>query len=147
MKATLCIIMVAGCACWIWMCLLCLRVIPFSIGQLYASTILASSLTYSASPIFFEFCVEIVYPVPEGIVGGFLTCVYNTFGMIFLFLFYIPEIGEYSFDFYQIFRFVSIHILLIFLLYRSNLSFHSNRFFSCLNRYLPFFVHFAVATI
>ena len=96
MKATLCIIMVAGCGCWIWMCLLCLRVIPFSIGQLYVSTILASSLTYSASPIFFEFCVEIVYPVPEGIVGGFLTCVYNTFGMIFLFLFYIPQLGKFK---------------------------------------------------
>ena len=95
MKTTLCIIMVAGCGCWIWMCLLCLRVIPFSIWQLYVSTILASSLTYSASPIFFEFCVEIVYPVPEGIVGGFLTCVYNTFGMIFLFLFYIPQLGKF----------------------------------------------------
>lgn len=94
MKVTLCIIMVLGFICWLWMCLLCLRVIPFSIGQLYASTILASSLTYSASPIFFEFCVEIVYPVPEGIVGGFLTCIYNTFGMIFLFLFYIPDIGK-----------------------------------------------------
>ncbi len=94
MKATLCIIMVCGFGCWLWMCLLCLRVIPFSIGQLYASTILASSLTYSASPIFFEFCVEIVYPVPEGIVGGFLTCLYNICGMIFLFLFYIPDIGK-----------------------------------------------------
>ena len=62
-------------------------------AQLYVSTILASSLTYSASPIFFEFCVEIVYPIPEGIVGGFLTLVYNTFGMIFLFLFYVPQIG------------------------------------------------------
>ena len=64
-------------------------------AQLYASTILASSLTYSASPIFFEFCVEIVYPVPEGIVGGFLTCIYNICGMIFLFLFYIPDICKY----------------------------------------------------
>ena len=37
--------------------------------------------------------MEIVYPIPEGIVGGFLTLVYNTFGMIFLFLFYVPQIG------------------------------------------------------
>ncbi len=66
-------------------------------AQLYISTILASSLTYSAGPIFFEFCVEIVYPVPENIVGGFLTCIYNTFGMIFLFLFYIPAVGNYTF--------------------------------------------------
>merc|ERR1712141_244829 len=38
------------------------------------------------------FTVELVYPVPEGVVGGFLTVVYNTTGMIFLFLFYIPTL-------------------------------------------------------
>lgn len=32
MKATLCIIMVAGTSCWIWLSLICLRVIPFSLG-------------------------------------------------------------------------------------------------------------------
>jgi len=92
MKRALMVIMTLGILCWIWMCLLCLRVIPFSLPQLYASTVLASALTYSSGPIFFEFTVELVYPVPEGIVGGFLTCVYNTVGMIFLFLFYIPGI-------------------------------------------------------
>ncbi len=61
--------------------------------QLYISTILASAFTYATGPIFFEFTVELVYPVPEGIVGGFLTCFYNTIGMIFLFLFYIPNIA------------------------------------------------------
>ena len=65
-------------------------------AQLYVSTIFASSLTYSASPIFFEFSVEIAYPVPEGVVGGFLTLVYNTFGMAFLFLFYVPELGKFQ---------------------------------------------------
>lgn len=104
MKLTLCIIMVLAFSCWLWMSLLCLEFIPFSIGQLYASTILASSLTYSASPIFFEFCVEIVYPVPEGIVGGFLTCIYNICGMIFLFLFYIPDICEFFAYFIKIVR-------------------------------------------
>ena len=37
MKTTLVIIMILACTCWIWMCLLCLRIIPFSIGKyLYA---------------------------------------------------------------------------------------------------------------
>ncbi len=57
------------------------------------STICASALTYSAAPIFFEFTVELVYPVPEGIVGGFLTALYNGVGMSFLFLFYAPALG------------------------------------------------------
>ena len=55
---------------------------------------LASALTYSTGPIFFEFTVELVYPVPEEIVGGFLTTWYNSVGMIFLFLFDVPAIGK-----------------------------------------------------
>ena len=55
--------------------------------------------TFISGPIFFEFTVELVYPVPEGVVGGFLTCVYNAVGMIFLFSFYIPGIGELALEF------------------------------------------------
>ncbi len=58
---------------------------------------MASGLTYASGPIFFEFTVELVYPVPEGIVGGFLTCIYNTVGMIFLLLFYLPALAENSY--------------------------------------------------
>ena len=55
--------------------------------------------TFILGPIFFEFTVELVYPVPEGVVGGFLTCVYNAVGMIFLFSFYIPGIGKLVLEF------------------------------------------------
>ena len=55
-------------------------------AQLFAATISSSCLTYSAGPIFFEFTAELVYPVPEGVVGGFLTTFYNSVGMVFLFL-------------------------------------------------------------
>lgn len=120
MKLAILILMVSGILCWIWLGLLCLRVIPFSVSkchviirasevlnilqaiyvffsvQLYLSTILASAITYSAGPIFFEFTVELVYPVPEGIVGAFLTTIYNSVGMIFLFLFYVPAVGKSS---------------------------------------------------
>eukprot|EP00095_Tigriopus_kingsejongensis_P004501 maker-scaffold427_size174323-snap-gene-0.36 protein:Tk04501 transcript:maker-scaffold427_size174323-snap-gene-0.36-mRNA-1 annotation:"hypothetical protein DAPPUDRAFT_102163" len=95
MKLTLLILMSMGILCWIWLGLICLGVIPFSLIQLYISTILASSLTYSTGPIFFEFTVELVYPVPEGIVGGFLTTVYNSIGMVFLFLFYVPQVADH----------------------------------------------------
>ena len=94
MKQTLIVIMISGIACWIWLGLICLRAIPFDIVSLYCATILASGITYSSGPIFFEFTVELVYPVPEGVVGGFLTVVYNTTGMIFLFLFDIPVLSK-----------------------------------------------------
>ena len=92
MKRTLICIMVCGILCWIWLGLICLQIIPFSLTSLYFATILASSLTYASSPIFFEFTVELVYPVPEEVVGGFLTVGYSGSGMLFLMLFYIPAL-------------------------------------------------------
>ena len=76
----------------IWLGLICLQIIPFNLTELYFATILASSLTYASSPIFFEFTVELVYPVSEEVVGGFLTVGYSASGMLFLMLFYIPAL-------------------------------------------------------
>ena len=92
MKRTLIFIMVSGILCWIWLGLICLQIIPFNLTELYFATILASSLTYASSPIFFEFTVELVYPVSEEVVGGFLTVGYSASGMLFLMLFYIPAL-------------------------------------------------------
>ena len=92
MKRTLIVIMTCGILCWIWLGLICLQILPFSLESLYISTILASSLTYASSPIFFEFTVELVYPVAEEVVGGFLTVGYSASGMLFLMLFYIPAL-------------------------------------------------------
>ena len=92
MKRTLIFIMICGITCWIWLGLICLQIIPFNLTELYFATILASSLTYASSPIFFEFTVELVYPVPEEVVGGFLTVGYSASGMLFLMLFYIPAL-------------------------------------------------------
>ena len=96
MKRTLVCIMVCGILCWVWLGLICLRIIPFNLTSLYCATILASSLTYASSPIFFEFTVELTYPVPEEVVGGVLTVGYSTIGMIFLMLFYIPALQATS---------------------------------------------------
>ena len=94
MKMALIVLMSGAIVCWIWLGLICLRVITFSLPQLYMSTILATGLTYGCGPIFYEFTVEQVYPAPESLVGGFLAMVYNTVGMIFLLLFYIPALGK-----------------------------------------------------
>ena len=37
--------------------------------------------------------VEVTYPVHESIVGGFLTAFYNLVGIMFLLIFFIPNIG------------------------------------------------------
>jgi hypothetical protein len=56
--------------------------------------ITGSCANYAASPLFYEFAAEVAFPVDEAIVGGFLSCIYNLVGAIFLFAFFIPNIGK-----------------------------------------------------
>ena len=61
--------------------------------QLYASTIAGSSFCFTLAPLFFEYTAELAYPVPEGLIGGFLTCGNNVVGGLFLSAFFIHGIG------------------------------------------------------
>ena len=63
---------------------------PFSLWQLYVSSVSGASFAFTLAPLFFEYTAELAYPVPEGVVGGFLTCFNNVIGMIFLSIFFIP---------------------------------------------------------
>ena len=49
----------------------------FQMWQLYASVLIGVSALYTCMPLFNEYTNEMTYPVPEGIVGGFLTFGYN----------------------------------------------------------------------
>lgn len=61
---------------------------------MYASTVLGTSFTFSLAPLFFEYTAELAYPVPEGLVGGYLTCFNNFIGGIFLAFFFIPGVDD-----------------------------------------------------
>ena len=63
------------------------------LAQIYASVIISASISASCIPIYFEMTVEVTYPVHESIVGGFLAGFYNLAAIIFLLLFFIPNIG------------------------------------------------------
>ena len=57
------------------------------------ATLLGSAFTFALTPLFFEYSVELLYPNPEGLVGGFLTFFYNLIGTIFLSVFLDPNAG------------------------------------------------------
>ena len=61
--------------------------------QLYVATIAGSSFCFTLAPLFFKYTAELAYPVPEGVIGGFLTCFNNVVGGLFLSAFFIPGIG------------------------------------------------------
>ena len=92
MKLTILILLCISAIGFTWLMLMCLpgSGVPHSIYTLYTAIVLATSVSFSCCPLFFEMTVELAYPVNEGTVGGFLTAVYNFVGIIFLFLFFIP---------------------------------------------------------
>ena len=83
----------------------------FSSAQLYISAIGGSSCTFALSPVFFEYTVELTYPTPEGLVGGFLTWAYNLTGVFVLFIFFIPNSGVLWLNFVLVIVAVGKHIL------------------------------------
>ena len=76
-----------------WLILLCDRVLPLKMWQLYASAIAGTSFCFTLAPLFFEYTAELAYPVPEGLIGGFLTCGNNVVAGLFLSAFFIHGIG------------------------------------------------------
>ena len=72
-KITLIFMLLFSTGAYVWLTLLILKVIPYSLIQLYASTICGSGCITAIMTLFFEYTVEMSYPVPEGIVGGLLT--------------------------------------------------------------------------
>ena len=92
-KLTLLILLILATACFVWLMMICLKILPHQVEYIYVAVILATSINFCCCPLFFEMAVEMAYPVNEGLVGGFLTGVYNLIGIMFLFIFFIPNIG------------------------------------------------------
>merc|ERR1712098_729602 len=59
----------------------------------YVFLLLGNSFVVSTSPLLFEFGVEKLYPISEGMIGGWLNIWYNIISVIFLGIFSIPGIG------------------------------------------------------
>jgi len=92
-KPTLYILILISSTCFIWLTLLTYEVLPFSLAQMYLSTILATSASFCGIPLSFELALMISYPANEGLVGAFLAGVYNGVGLVFLLLLTLPNIG------------------------------------------------------
>ena len=73
--------------------LMCVKLIPPSLGLLYATSAIGGLCLNGAIPLFFELSVEASYPVAEGINTGFMTFSNNVYCLIFLTLPMIPGIN------------------------------------------------------
>ncbi|KZS19268.1 Disrupted in renal carcinoma protein 2 [Daphnia magna] len=93
MKKTITVLLVVSSIAFTILAMMCLAMIEPSLYLLYATVIIGSCANYATTPLFMELAVEMAFPVDETVVGGFMSCTYNLVGALFLFAFFIPNIG------------------------------------------------------
>jgi len=98
MKRTIMLLLIAGGILFTLLAMLSLQIIQMPNMLLlqifvYIFILLGNSCVVSTSPLLFEFGVEKLYPISEGMIGGWLNIWFNIISVIFLGLFSIPNIG------------------------------------------------------
>merc|ERR1712013_511231 len=98
MKKTIMSLLIAGGIMFSLLSLISLEVIVMPKmwvlqASVYIFLLLGNSFVVSTSPLLFEFGVEKLYPISEGMIGGWLNIWYNIISVIFLGIFAIPNIG------------------------------------------------------
>lgn len=78
--------------------LLSLQIVKFSSltmlkVSVYVCVLTGNSFIVSTSPLLMEFGVEKLYPINEGMIGGWLNIWYNIITVFFLGIFNIPGVG------------------------------------------------------
>lgn len=80
--------------CYLVFTLATIDVIPASTVLVYVTTIVGGMALSAAVPLMFEMACELAYPTGEGTANGVLTIINNFFGLIFLFIFMIPNLSS-----------------------------------------------------
>ncbi|XP_059165974.1 solute carrier family 49 member 4 homolog [Physella acuta] len=93
MKLFILVTFLLGAACFVVFALVLIKVIPFSSAVLYVTVIGGNTLINAAVPIIYELGCELAYPTSEGAANGLLTLLNNLGGLIFLAIFFIPNVG------------------------------------------------------
>jgi len=99
MKMTIVILLTMGGLMFTTLSLISLEIIRFPSMlslqfSVYLFLLLGNSCVVSTSPLLMEFGVEKLYPVSEGMIGGWMNIWYNIISVFFLGLFDIPGIGS-----------------------------------------------------
>ncbi|CAL4065191.1 unnamed protein product [Meganyctiphanes norvegica] len=113
-KKTILGLMIVATLSFTWFLLLMNGVLPFDKVQMYISVIMGASFNYAVSPLFFELAVELAYPVPEGVVGGFLTFGYNVVAVMFLLVLQLKVDGVLWMDYILAIQGAVVVVLVLF---------------------------------
>ena len=75
------------------MAVACNMTVTYMKVMVYVCVLTGNSFVVSTSPLLMEFGVEKLYPISEGMIGGWLNIWYNLITVVFLGLFNIPGMG------------------------------------------------------
>lgn len=78
---------------YVWFSLMSSAIIPISKVEIYISAIIGGMFINGSFPLVYEMGSELAFPVSEAVVGGLLTCFMEIFGIFFLLVLMIPNIG------------------------------------------------------
>ena len=78
---------------FVWQSLIVMGILPYSLTQLYISTIAGMAVNYACTPFFFELGSEVAYPAGEGLMAGTMTFFWTILGIIYLSVFFFKNIG------------------------------------------------------
>ncbi|XP_045129384.1 solute carrier family 49 member 4-like isoform X2 [Portunus trituberculatus] len=90
-KTLLLVLMMTTTVFFFWFLLLSYGVLPVTDWQVYVTAVGSLSFSLSTLPLFMEMAIDLVYPSPELLVTAVMIAADNVTGMVFLFLFHIPD--------------------------------------------------------
>ncbi|XP_037079128.1 solute carrier family 49 member 4-like [Pollicipes pollicipes] len=96
MKATVMGLFLGAAVSYCWQLALAAQWLSFSLPRLYCSTLLCLSLTYSTSPLLYEYAVELSYPVSADVIGAVMSVSMNVISALSLLLFLIKPLSEHT---------------------------------------------------
>ena len=68
----------------LWLCLLIMKVLPFSLSEATIASVLIGVCMYGTYPLFFELAMETTFPNPPSCTSGFLVMSQSAIQAIFL---------------------------------------------------------------
>ena len=92
-KRTLILLICVAVVFFIWQSLIVMGILPYSLVQLYISTIGGMAVNYACTPLFFELGSEVAYPAGEGLMAGTMTFFWTVLGIVYLSVFFFKNIG------------------------------------------------------
>ncbi|XP_042211793.1 solute carrier family 49 member 4 homolog isoform X2 [Homarus americanus] len=92
-RLLLCVLLAASAGCYYWFHLLSYEILPVTTWQVYMSVVGGNAFNAATFPLFFEVGIDLAYPVPEILSAGVMTAVDNIGTVMFLLVFFIPNVG------------------------------------------------------